>query len=186
MIVVPFKPKTIICTPTKTGTEALLSVLTRRSRFGQRIMPKHRATVPDEYASFHRVLVVRNPWNRLVSMFYYLRKMHGSWGKGSFISFAEFCEYHQYRCKHKPSVDWTWNFCDYANVFQQQEVWHTENLESDCVGRFGLHFDLPPFRQINVTTDRTKSYEAHWTKKLRQLVAPWAEPDAEMFGYEKG
>jgi hypothetical protein len=194
VIVIP-KVRMVICTPTKTGTEALLSALVRRGGVGEKVMPKHRISVPEDYKQWkgmdkwRRVLVVRNPWHRLVSMYYFLRKGNSSWGKGNYISFAEFCEFHQDRAKSKPSVDWTWNFSSIADAFEPDLIWRNETLDADVqrelVKLRGL--DVPHLTVVNTTTDRRPmSYEAHFMKRrVRDLVAPWCEPDAERFGYEK-
>lgn len=62
----------VICTPTKTGTTSLTSLLTQQRSYGTKELPVHR---PDwDYPVQDRLMTCRHPLDRWVSMWYFLQR----------------------------------------------------------------------------------------------------------------
>lgn len=180
----------LICTPTKCGTEALRSALTRRSEIAEHLLPKHRADVPSEIKpeEILKIMTVRNPWHRLVSMFYYLRNHNNGWGKGNYDpnSFLSFLTYHQSMVVQKPCVDWTWNLCQIFDKFEPDVLWKNEKLNL-CYERFIADYKIKgaakSLTRVNVSKKDNPDHDSHYDRRMLRLVADWCEPDADRFKY---
>lgn len=177
--------KFLIGTPTKTGTNALRSCLIERGEIGcYHLLPKHRMDVPPRQQYHFKYLVVRNPYDRLVSMFHYLNKRGGQWGDGHFSTFKEFIRFHQERRMSKPSVDWTNNNVENKRILRPAKVFHQENLFlllRDIESRFKV--ELPALTRINVSQDRGP-WQDYYDKSDFDVVREWCRQDCHLFGYE--
>lgn len=150
---------------------------------------------PSEFASFFKFTFVRNPWDRAVSAFQFLKDGGLTQGdvdwankhirpqedfdsfvrrwmtRESVLTWRHFRPQYKYLClsrENKPAVDFVGRF---------------ETLEADYSivrQKLGIGSSLS---KRNVTKDRKQSYQDHYTNESRYIVSQVYAEDIEMFGY---
>lgn len=149
-----------------------------------------------EFDQFFKFTFVRNPWDRLVSAFFYLKKgginaNNLKWSRKNldryddFDTFAKrwvneknvyshlhFMPQHLFIClprKRNPAVDF---------------IGYYEHLEADydfIRGRIGVGTEL---EAKNVTSDRNRDYRQYYSEETKRIVADAYHRDIELFEYD--
>ena len=203
----------IFIPPFKTGTYSMINLIV--SLGGSEILSGtvsllHSCNIPKKYNNYNIYLMVRNPYDRLVSMYYYAGiKIINSViydtttnkpkaNKEGLISFKDFVDYiYVSRNLNKESLkeqDINSLFGDTSpkiflrsltesySLCNAKNVIHIEYADND-LKKLGFHF--PPIPQIHKTKDRkTKEFKEYFTPKILEVANTWCLQDAEKFGYE--
>lgn len=194
-MIVSQRRKLLICSPVKTGTESLQSALLGSEDFVF-ILPKHTVhgkPYPVFPSTYRRILIVRDPYDRLRSMYTYSVAHGGTKGvsfatkhcrdnRGNWCSFAEFLRLFRDKITSKT---WRTNQTDIAEDFQPTEVWKLENLDAKVADEF----KIVEFRRRNVSANkgiwRQCDPNANWTKENVQTAAWFNNPDCKTFDYPR-
>lgn len=175
-----------IVTPPKTASDLLhrtfcqspwhgLAIVGEHSEPGN--IDKHYPGIPNEAAHFKKVLIVRHPLDRLVSLYHHYCRLRAFDGLSS-PDFGCFVVLVAER-----SVAWMFHMTigDLIGDFSPDVVIRVENLE-DGLRNAGLEVaDLPHW--VN------QSFRKEWWEYFRGTCAlecakEWAKADAERFGYD--
>lgn len=147
-----------------------------------------------DFNSYFKFTVVRNPWDRVLSAYSFL-KMGGHGGSDfSFFnnhiarygSFSEFVEgWLNRRNIYKGLVFFPQHFfiCPFGLTPCVDFIGHFETLEQDfAIIRARVHPEVQlPHR--NRSTGRTKNYQEYYTDEARRIVAEVYREDIAMLGY---
>jgi len=112
---------------------------------------------------------VRNPWERLVSGFFYYKKQK----KFNDRTFDEFIRQSNWHTLTKPQT---------AYFDDSTKILRFENLEEDfsAIQKFFNHESGLP----KANKSQHDSYQKYYTDELAEIVAQRHKPDIEMFGYK--
>ncbi len=149
-----------------------------------------------EFERFFKFTFVRNPWDRAVSAFFYLKKggmneQDRRWGLKNLAPYKDFDTFarrwineksvllhshfkpqYQYVClpgKREPAVDF---------------IGYFENLEADYnVVREKLGTG-EALQSRNVTRERHRDYRQYYSEETKRIVAEAYRKDIELFGYD--
>lgn len=200
--------KFIIATPTKCGTTTLENLA--RSRGGRlglsTVRPRqHRMIVPEELDRYQRYLAVRNPYDRLVSIYLYLSNPsnYSQWGHNEVKdrTFPEFVQWWvKQRIKHGIDDDLYYQEWRDLKWWRSPNLWLVslnecyEMLLPDGIVRLeNLEPDLKALRDdwggamlhSNRSTNRQKDSRRYYTRKTIQVVNDvFARRDCAVLGYD--
>lgn len=174
-----------ICTPKKTGTHSLNSALTQRTNYGVLVSPWHGREWDGDGL---RIIVAREPLERFVSMYYFVKRVQSAWLKAYDHSFETWAS-EFFRRPVEENPDWRLNLCGYLNEFRVDDrftIWKTETLGDDLnalCDRFVMN--VPSVSDLNSTKNRPPVAEAldQLSPKTLDSLYEWARPDAKSFGY---
>jgi hypothetical protein len=187
--------KIAIMTPPKCATNTLHAALRRKrwngetfvghSTLGGHTFDRHVNIWPHEVRRYKKVVAVRNPYNRLVSLYLHLATREAGHGNKSpnFKTFAE-----QVVADSPELQGWfKWNLTKWLKGADDKEieiddVIHVENLKDD-LARIKLPVVSLPFLNKNY---RAQQYDAFFDPEILAAVLPWTQPDCERFGYGFG
>jgi chondroitin 4-sulfotransferase 11 len=143
----------------------------------------------DKWDAAYKFTVVRNPWDKVVSLYEYRRRKNKTqidsrkidfetWVKATYGENKDPFFYNNIN-SFQPQVDWLKDHqgklsFDYAAKF--------ESLNSDfdhIKAVIGIDADLP---HLNATN--RASYQTYYNDDTREIVARWFHEDIEVFGYE--
>ena len=147
-----------------------------------------------EFRTYFKFAFVRNPWDRLVSAYHYLKEggMFASdrkWAERNLSSYPDF---------EKFVKGWVnrGNVYTYRHFIPQHEflrlrsgvpevdfIGRFENLEGDfdtVKKRLGIEAELPA---INATRSRKKDYREYFTPEMEKIVNGVYRRDIDLFGY---
>lgn len=199
--------KFVLATPSRCGTHSFQALA--RSTPGMEWIPTmHSMEVPEQYDDLDRILIVRDPYDRLVSIWDLLRRWTAMWGHREMkdMTFDEFVHwFHAKRHLHMrdPKATskrapwlWLWNCTENANVFMPSQVLYLEEADlalKYLIANYGIQ---PKKRDIEVmyrgnTSDNSRGGKRGWDlerfySKKRTLATVndmWAAMDCESFGY---
>lgn len=155
----------------------------------------HTKQYYERYPSAFYFTFVRNPWDRLVSSFFFLRNGGmNEWDK-SFgekylkdLSFNDFVlTYIKNRVPEvinyihiKPMSYWILND---SNNLIPNFIGRTESLEDD-LNVLLKDLGAPSIKLSRTNTSRHKPYYSYYTNKTMQIVADFYEQDIKLFNYE--
>lgn len=149
-----------------------------------------------EFDNYFKFTFVRNPWDRLVSAFLYLKNggindRDKAWSKQNLTSFMTFdsfvkewvnqrnIESHlhfvpQFRFICEPGIDIPRvNFIGYFEKLEEDFYYVREKL--------GLHSNL---LHSNKTVEKNKDYKEYYTDTTKEIVAKVYRKDIQLFGYD--
>ena len=171
-------------------------------RMGEDIGYQH-ARVRDIQAKYWNLFqpfaIVRNPWDRVASRFFFAQKViyheknsdhYGEEDYSSCRTFEDFLEErHRYggvEFMHHRAIKGWYNAIDYMKDSSGKvicDVMRFENYEKDINSYLNLpkDFYIPP---RNVTAINPGSYMDIYTPKTAQIVADWYKEDIEYFGFK--
>ena len=138
-----------------------------------------------EMADFFTLTLVRNPWDRMVSYYHWLRAQafaHPAVGLAKAKNFSGFLNHPQTQTGLK-----LWPYSAYMRNAQGQERCNLyarlEHLDTD-LAPFEAHlgFHLTPIAQSN-SSDRVKDWRGYFSSADAALVADLCAPDIARFGY---
>ncbi len=148
---------------------------------------------PIKFRSFYKFTIVRNPWDRLVSAFHFLKgggfsEIDQKWFNkniGSEIDFEEFV----LTKLNKPEVLNWYHFrpqykyiSDFNGTPIVDFIGKLENINQDfktICNSLQRGYNLP-----NENRSNRKSYLSYYTKETRNIVAELYKKDVELFEYE--
>jgi hypothetical protein len=141
----------------------------------------------DYIAELPVLAVVRNPYDRMVSMFFFAKKH--DLGKlydismGSFDSFVEGF----YKLSKEPDFFHGKTQCDYIKGSNNVTVCRFESLKSDIssfISDNNLAFNIDEFPKLNSTEHG--NYKSYYTDKSKNIVTKMWGDDLNVFSYSFG
>ncbi len=128
--------------------------------------------------------VTRNPYDRLVSMFFFAKKHDlGQIYDISLNSFDEFAEGF-YKLSKDPNFFHAKTQLDYIKGSDNVTVCRFENLKED-ISKFikdnNLSFDIDEFQKLNST--KHDDYKSYYTGKSKEIVENMWRDDLDFFSY---
>ena len=139
---------------------------------------------PDQIAAMRVVTLVRNPWDRMVSYYHWLRAQrfdHPAVGRAGALGFRAFVLHPDTQAEmENDTVDRYLRMAD-GRVARADAI-RIEHLEADMAGfRAHLGFDPAPGR-LNVS-DRPRGYAQAYDAEARKSVGRLFAEDIARFGY---
>ena len=136
----------------------------------------------------YKFTLVRNPWDRAVSLYEYRRKKNKTDLASRGIAFSDWV-------KKTFGPDKDTFYYNNAKSFQPQVEWLRDDegkISIDFIGKFesinedfekirrtiGLDAELP-----HLNASRRASYQSYYDDETRETVATWFREDIEFFGY---
>lgn len=145
------------------------------------LLEAERSMPEDRFKQYFKFAIVRNPWDRLVSEYEYIKTQptHSRFKKLHAMDFAEFVAYqakrpaaHQVNALRKKNGELGTDF-----------VGKLETLEASLavIGeKIGLSFaELPHINQV-----KRRDYRSYYSESLAETVASLWQRDISYFGYE--
>ena len=138
----------------------------------------------DYVAELPVLAIIRNPYDRMVSMFFFAKKHNlGQLYDISLDSFDDFVEGF-YRLSKDPNFFHAKTQCEYINGSENVTVCRFENLEND-ISKFisdnDLSFNIDTFPKLNSTTH--DNYKSYYTSKSKDIVRKMWGEDLIRFSY---
>lgn len=175
----------VIANPTKTGTQSLVQLARENPRLGLIYRSKgHGMTVPSEFADYTRHLVVRDPYQRLCSIYDHARRSKGLSGLRAELPFPRWVSYYLDMrrlwkgnggaCDDMPGM-WYNNQADCWRALKGNYFWPLEQID-----KLLLTLHLPQISCLNTSPCPHPSYDG---VDLARLNDEWAGEDCETFGY---
>jgi Sulfotransferase family len=139
----------------------------------------------DEVAAFFTVTLVRNPWDRMVSYYHWLRGQafaHPAVGLSKSLNFSDFLHHAQTQ-----TAVVLWPYTTYMRDAQGVEraslYARLEHLDADLVP-FEAHlgFRMTPLTRVN-ESDRLRDWRGYYSEADAALVGRLCEGDIARFGY---
>ena len=139
----------------------------------------------DELDDFLIFTLVRNPWDRMVSYYHWLRVQsfdHPAVDLARRLEFAAFVADPQTQIAFRG-----WNYgrymCDTSGVEHQALFIRLEDMTAELAPlEAHLGFRLDEVAQVNVS-DRGRDYRQYYSEATKELVADMCAPDIARFGY---
>ena len=147
---------------------------------------------PDELSSYFKFTIVRNPWDRLVSSFYFLKSggfnaTDNAWFKRELSGFRTFDAF----VKGWINEENIWKYSHFRPQHHYISVSH-RRIKLDFIGCFETietDFDYIT-RKLNISTILRKTnssprnnYRNYYTDESQKIVANVYKKDIELFGY---
>lgn len=158
----------------------------QRSQFPDVRMNKHAkfptaSKMAEEASSYYCFTLVRNPWDRLVSYYHWLRAQsfsHTAVKQAQTLAFSEFI--------HQPAIVASLKLNSYASYMRGADNPHflrLEYLETDLVPLWDhLGFSLSPIGRMNAS-ERTKDYRSYYSDADAEHVCLVLAADVQQFDY---
>jgi hypothetical protein len=158
------------------------------SPYGHEPLAEHRKT---DHFRYFKFAFVRNPWDRLVSAFFYLdaggcneydaafRDSHLARYGGSFRAFVRDLPRHVEAAHFAPQMRW---LTDGRGNLLTDFIGRFENIDrdfSDVAARLGLPPELPVLNRSN-----HRHYREYYDAATREIAAQFYRRDIEAFAYE--
>lgn len=136
----------------------------------------------------YKFTVVRNPWDKVVSLYEYRRKKNKSQIASRGITFTEWVELTHGENRNP-------FYYDNVKSFQAQVEWLKDDdghITVDFVARFEtLHSDFEQIREAigtkadlpHLNASSHKIYKDYYTDETREIIARWYHEDIEIFAY---
>lgn len=148
---------------------------------------------PDKFEKYFKFAFVRNPWDRLVSAFFYLKKggsnaMDKHWAFKNLSHYTDFEQFVQGWVNEKNIEDY-FHFipqhkfiCDQSMSIKVDYVGRFENIDKDfdfISKKIGINDSLPYVNKSN-----RKAYQSYYSKETQAIVARVYKQDVEAFNYQ--
>ena len=142
----------------------------------------------DEFDAMLLFTLVRNPWDRMVSYYHWLREQtfsHPAVGLARTLEFAAFLQHPQTQGA-VPAAPYGWYLTDAAGVERAAHFARLEHLDTDLAPvEAHLGFALDDIPRVN-TSGRDRDYRRYYHDATAEIVASVCERDIERFGYSFG
>jgi chondroitin 4-sulfotransferase 11 len=169
----------------KTGSTSIREILGYSPKPHLNIWQLRELVDPSRFASYFKFAFVRNPWDRLVSLY---ERKEGMQLRDA-MSFEEFVDWAKlssstcvHPVPHRFQLDWLID--PHGNVLVDF-IGRFERLEEDWAKiseKLGIKQVLPHAKQ----NPRAKHYTEYYTPRTREIVAKRFHVDLEYFGYSFG
>jgi hypothetical protein len=179
-------------TPPKCATHTLHAVFCAPPWCGRTIvgptaadpqkLDRHVRTWPNELLGYRKLVAVRHPLDRLVSLFLHFVRFEAAEGRGT-PCFANFCRWvvgPERPAAFAPQVIYQWNLSKWLEGVEWDGVLRVESLDED-LWREGLAIESLPCENASY---RVRSWQEFYDDELLDLVQPWAMTDCERFALE--
>jgi hypothetical protein len=150
---------------------------------------------PEKILNYFKFTFVRNPWDRLVSAYYFLKaggmnEEDRLWAEAEIISYPDFDHFVRFWLTEeninkyihfKPQVSF---IQDRRDKVRMDFIGFFENLKDDfkfVAGRLGREADLP-----KLNTSERNFYTNYYTEETQKIVARVYAKDIELLGYQFG
>lgn len=138
----------------------------------------------DGVAELPVLAVTRNPYDRMVSMFFFAKKHNlGQLYDISLETFDSFTEGF-YKLSKDPNFFHAKSQCDYIKGSDNVTVCRFENLKDDIpkfISDNNLPFDMGDFQKLNSTEHN--NYRSYYTDKSKDIVKGMWKDDLDRFSY---
>ena len=138
----------------------------------------------NEYNKYFTFSTIRNPWDRMVSMYFFGKQKEKHFVRG-FDSFNKWIQYFLSGSlkekRHWSQFDW---LKDHNNEINIDFICRFETLGKDwetLCEIAGIKYKKLPF--INKTIGKKKNYRKYYNNRSKELVAQTYREDIETFGY---
>lgn len=147
---------------------------------------------PNEISTYFKFTFVRNPWDRLVSAYFFLKKggfnnKDKEWFDKELSQYSTFEEF-IIKWLSKENIEKWHHFrpqcsyiCDYMGEIKVDYIGYLENINNDfefIKNKLGLKVDLP-----NNNKSEHASYKKYYTLETQKIVSEIYDQDIKMFGY---
>lgn len=183
-MIIAYDSSFVICTPTKTGTYSLEATLVDGLQIAWKRTPRHRT---DYEGDGKRILIVRNPYDRWCSMWWFSH-MHASRGNSIWI--------HDYaydinvwttewarRKIEDPHWMWTHRLKDHEAEFKPELIWKTENLQG-LIQHLGYRTRVSHRNKTDYREPVAQTLSRLTPENLKAVLA-YCDCDATAYGYPK-
>ncbi len=169
----------------KTGSTSIRQIIGHPHKPHLNICQIQGMTDPERFSAYFKFGFVRNPWDRLVSLY---ERKEGLQVKAhmSFEEFIDWAKFASCTCihplPHRYQFDW---FVDPHGNMLMDFVGRFERLEQDWAticSRLGITQPLPHAN----ANPRAKHYTEYYSTRTRDVVAERFKVDIEYFQYEFG
>jgi hypothetical protein len=150
----------------KTGGSSIKTWVRNNNLTHQILLGGHYAPTPADPVT-NGFVVVRNPWDRIVSLYLFMRTQ---------LSFEDYFKHKLYRDFPTGKL----NQVDFID--DTTRILRFESLDADFVQIQELTGCYEPLGKINVNT-RRENYQSYYTSELQNLVADMFARDIERFKY---
>lgn len=177
-------PRWAICTPPKCGTLSLEATLRHRSNTAIQVQGRHGFKRP-AIKFLTRMLIVRNPWDRWWSMYWFMYHRSGHLHEEALKGPDVFAEAWAAGIRSGKDHHWYFSLSQVARVFVPHDVF---KLEEDGVAKICKtltdRYDhvLPAPSHTNV--NRRKGDEVYSRQTQELILEHWVKPDCERFHYD--
>lgn len=166
------------------GPLTRLGSLHRLVQFGEHVPARavRRCLPRSIYEGYFKFAFVRNPWDRLVSRYHYLKRNPAHRHSRVVSAMSGFAEYARWEMgRARPLLHQHAYVCDAKGRLIVDAVGRFEELQEGFDAfcrRLNIRADLP---HLNATGRR--DYRDHYPAELRDEVGAFFSRDIEMFGY---
>lgn len=130
------------------------------------------------FSKFFKFAVIRNPWDRMVSRYFYSKKIDSSFKDLSFKEFLNF------DLKNNMHVIDQFKFCtDVNNHFCLDLVLKFENLNEDF-NNISLKFFNKKNMLLHLNKSEHKNYRDYYDNEAKDKIYKYCKKDIEFFKYE--
>jgi hypothetical protein len=181
-----------IMTPPKCATHTLHAVFCAPPWCGRSIvgptvsdpqkLDRHVRQWPNELVGYRKLVVVRHPLDRLVSLFLHFVRFEAAEGRGTpcFADFGRWVVGPERPDAFAPQLIYQWNLSKWLEGVEWDGVVNVESLADD-LRREGLVVESLPCENASY---RVRPWHDFYMPDLLELVRPWAQTDCEQFGYD--
>lgn len=179
-------PKYVFIHINKTAGSSIEAAL--RLRFEHKTAVEKRSQIGERaWIRAFKFSMVRNPWDRLLSMYFYRIKTNQTSLGVNPIDFSDWVtltlvekssKYFDQPDRFKPQIDW---LVDDTGQCIVDYVGRFENLHQDfreICSRIGVNAELP-----HLKSSKSGDYREHYTDDLATLVGEFYQRDIASFGY---
>jgi hypothetical protein len=130
---------------------------------------------PEVFENYFKFGFVRNPWDRIVSLY------HWALANGSICGEASFADF----IRSKPHAPGVWGQLSINRKLAIDFVGRYENLETDFEAALNkVNLPAMPLVRAKAGVRPTKNYREYYDDELREFVATCCRREIETFGYE--
>jgi len=160
----------------------------------QRIIDYHLVYSKQELDSYFKFAFVRNPWDRLVSAYFFLKEGGMNWKDKMFYEkeLRKFVDFNEFVCHwvNKKNIHrWIhfvpqYKFVCFHNKIAVDKIYKVEEINDaifDIKQKLNIDFKL---EQNNKTKGKDKNYRMYYNKQTREKVYSVYYKDIIMFNYK--
>ena len=181
-------------TAPRTGTASVCQFL-RKQYKGKSIARWHRTIIPEEYRSYFRFMTIRDPYQRLVSLWWWChahkkdpRKPEDRNKDKSFGGFLEWLIPNQYRKLYdEECMIWSnqSTFYDCANIQHHMMLADIDNeVHKLPFANPDKHNETVP-RHPHRTDLERQAWQSYYNKRTERLAYAHSGPDFDRFGFKR-
>ena len=190
-----------------TSIEELLGMFTKEKirtqrKYKHHSLSFHISAINDHGYStedFFKFSVIRNPWDRMVSYYYFDLNVQEKWWISQHpnkplpkyikeVLHMNFDEYVRHRCDNKHNHPFSAErFMYHQDKYALDYCIRFENIVEDTkivMDKLGIEYKEMPHRNKSTSYKPQKHYSQFYTEETKDLIASASIDDIEFFGYE--